>query len=426
MPGPTPYNRPEETVSDDPTVGSQLPVRRPGGGPRAHLEAKAGPEKGETFRLAPEVTLIGRDPSCDIQLSESAISRRHCRIDHLEDQWVLRNLSSNGTRIKRRQIQEHVLSDGDEIRLGAATRLLFVLEEQLAPTGARPQFRPRAAGGEPELPPEEEEEGESPDDEAAPSLFQRRRGLFIGLGTYLLVLLVGAILASIYLKGDGGAGHDSGIPRLALEKRIVPPGGSEPLRIDHTSPSGIWCVDNRGERILISHEDLHTGRARRVPGIRQAIDVEFLTPTQFKRRRRRNEIPPHYPYVLEGTRSRTEAKRLTHEAIQAYLVCDVPGNEKKLYYAVRFFQKALAHYGMRFLPDPAKDKIRQQATKKLINRVHDLYRQAIRSAKAGAYDKAIAAYDKILDYVPERGNLIYENVSRRLDAVQRKLRESRQ
>ena len=407
-------------MSDDPTAGSQLPARRTGGGPRAYLEARAGPEKGETFRLAPEATLIGRDPSCDIRLSESPISRQHCRIDHVEDQWVLRNLSANGTRIKREEIQEHVLSDGDEIRVGAKTRLVFVLEERALPAGARPQFRPRTAEGEAIGAAEEEEaeENETSEQEETPSLFQRRRGLFIGLAAYLGVLLVGGIVAAVYLKGDGGP-RARGIPQLAMEERIIPPGGSAPLRIVQRSLSGIWCVNNRGDQILVSQEDLKTGRARLVPGIRQAIDVEFYTQREFKRLKRRGEIDPDYPYVLDQDRSRTEAKRLTREAVQAWLICDVPGNERKLYDTVRFFQKALAHYGMRFLPDPAKDKIRQQATRKLVNRVHDLYRQAVRASKAGAYGKAIAAYDKILHYVPEHGNIIYRNVSRRLSAVRR-------
>ena len=412
-------------MSDDPTAGSQLPARRPGRGPRAHLEARGGPEKGESFRLAPGVTLIGRDPSCDVQLAESVISRRHCRIDHAGEEWVLRNLSSNGTRIKRKEIQEHVLSDGDEIRLGAGTRLVFVLEERALPEGARPQFRPRTAEGEPEGADEVEEAEPAEEEAEAPSLFQRRRGLFIGLAAYLGVLVVGGILAAVYLKGPADARRHAGIPRLALDARIIPPGGSEPLRIDHTSPTGIYCVNDRGKQILVSHEDLKTGRARRVPGIRQAIDVQYLTPTEFDRRRRQGRISSDYPYVLDHPRSRTRAERLKREAIQAYLVSDMPGNEEKLFYAVRYFQRALAHYGMRFLADPAEDKIRQKATSKLIDRVHTLYTEAGRLAKAGAYGKAIANYETILDYVPERENIIYRNVSRRLTDLRRKARARR-
>ncbi len=407
-------------MTDNPTGGSALPARRPGGGVRAHLESRGGPEKGDTFRLAPGVTVIGRDASCDIQLSEPAISRQHCRIDHAGDQWVLRNLSSNGTRIKRKEIEEHVLAGGDEIRIGAKTRLVFVLEERAAAEGTRPQFRPRTADGDAVGAAEEEEAEAAEEEEEQPSLFQRRRGLFIALGAYLALLILGGILAAVYLRSDGGGGRREGIPRLSLDARIIPAGGSEPLRVDRTSPTGIWCVNDRGEQILVPHEDLKADRARRVPGIRQAIDVQYLTPDEFERRRRRNEIAPDYPYVLERNRSRSRAERLKQEALQAYLVSDMPGNEEKLFYAVRYFQRAMAHYGMRFLPDPAEDKVRQQATRKLIDRIHELYREAVRLSKAGDYGGAIAAYEKILDYVPERENLIYRNVSRRLTDVRRK------
>ena len=412
-------------MADDPTAASQLPARRPGRSPRAHLEARAGPEKGETFRLAPGVTLIGRDPSCDIQLTESAISRQHCRIDHAGEEWVLRNLSSNGTRVKRTEIEEHVLSDGDEIRIGAKTRLVFLLEESALAEGARPQFRPRTAAAE-DLDTDEEEEPEAAEEEEeAPSLFKRRRGLFIGLAAYVGILVIGGIIAAIYLHGKGGTRRESGIPRLSLDARIIPPGGSEPLRIDHTSPTGIWCVNNRGEQILVSHEALRTGEARRVPGIRQAIDVKFLSPSEFDRRQRKGDISPNYPYVLATERSRTMAERFKREAIQAYLVSDMPGNEEKLFFAVRYFQRSLAHFGMQFLPDPAEDKIRQQATKKLIDRVDELYTEAVRVAKAGDFGGAVATYEKILDYVPERENFIYQNVTRRLTEIRRQIRASK-
>ena len=163
-------------MAANPDAGSNLPVPRPRSGSaaaRAHLESIAGPEKGQTFRVAPGTTLIGRDPSCDVALSESAVSRQHARIEHRGDQWTLRNLSPNGTRLNKKPIDEAVLSDGDVIRVGAKTRLRFLVETvAVSPTG-RPQFRPRTmeaqgeeTGGEPE--------GKG---EAKPPLFQRHKGL---------------------------------------------------------------------------------------------------------------------------------------------------------------------------------------------------------------------------------------------------------
>lgn len=416
-------------MADDPTAGSALPVRRPGG-ERAHLEAKAGPEKGTTFRVAPGATLVGRDPSCDVQLTETAISRQHCRIDREGDGWMLRNLSSNGTRIKRQAIDEHALSSGDEIRIGAKTRLVFVVEEIERAAGPRPQFRPRTAGVDAEAAAEEERAKEADADEEAEeeeeeSLLKRRKGLFIGLAAYMGVLVIGGIVAAIYFKGSGGAVRDRGIPLLALETRILPADGTMPLRIDRTGPGGIWCVTEQGNQVLVPHEDIKSGAARRVPGIRQAIDVEYISRRTFERLKRTGNAPPNYPYVLGETRSGRLAERYKNEAIQAYLVSDLPGNESKLFYAVRWFQKALAHYNSRVLADPADDRIRQNATKKLVRKVNDLYTEAVIHEKAGDFTAASATYEKVLDYVPERENIIYRNVTRRLTAVRKRIKEGK-
>lgn len=418
-------------MSDDQTADSALPVRRPAAasGARAHLEAKSGPEKGTTFRVAPGVTLIGRDPSCDVQLTETVISRQHCRIDRQGDDWILRNLSSNGTRVKRKTIEEHVLSGGDEIRIGAKTRLIFVVEEIEQAGGARPQFRPRTADAdaadiEAKAKEEAEAEAEAEGDEDVP-LLKRRRGLFIGLAVYMGVLVIGGVVAALYFRGDGGTSGPRGIPRLAMETRILPAGGGMPLRIDRTDPAGIWCVTEQGNQVLVPHEDIATGRARRVPGIRQAIDIEYITPREFERLKRTGKVSPDFPYVLERPRNGQLAERYKREAIQAYLVSDLHGNESKLFQAVRYFQKALSHYNSRVLADPADDRIRQNANKKLIEKINTLYSQAVIYEKAGDFTKASGTYEKLLDYVPERSNIIYRNVTRRLTDVRRRVKEGK-
>jgi len=203
-------------TSSDPS--RDVPARRPMGlapvtSARAHLQCTGGPEKGQTFRVAPGVTTIGRDPSCEVTVTEAAVSRQHCRIEHRGDQWLLKNLSDNGTRLNRKPTDEAPLADGDEIRIGAKTRLRFYVESvSLAPSG-RPQFRPRSAAEE-----EEEEEGApAPAGEEQPSILRRRKGLFIGLGIYFSVIVVGAIVAWIALRGTRGTA-DRQIELLGLSE----------------------------------------------------------------------------------------------------------------------------------------------------------------------------------------------------------------
>lgn len=416
-------------MADEPTSPTQPPAPRPGGGrgARAHLEVLAGPEKGETFRVAPGVTLVGRDPSCDVTLSETAISRQHCRIEHSGDEWILRNLSSNGTRIKRKTIEEHVLSDGDEIRIGAKTRMQFTLEEVARPTAGRPQFRPRTAGGETDQTEAEAEADQEPEEEEAPpSLFQRRKGLFIGLAVYVGLILIACIAYMVYEAGKGETARHSVILRLTLEAQIIPPGGSTPLRVEDSTPSGFICVHPSGRRITVPRTAIQSGEARWVPGIRDLIEVEYLTPEEFRRKREQGEVPANYHYVLEEkTRSLHRAKQYKNMALQAYMESELQGNEGKLLTAVRLFQKALAHYGMRFLPDHEDEKVRQAATRHLVETVAGLYKDANILEKAGNYERARDKYETIHDYIHEPHNLIHRNVSQRLRALREKIKKER-
>lgn len=101
--------------------------------------------------LAGRVLSIGRDPSNDLVLSDSMVSRRHAVLEQREDNFVLRdNNSSNGTLVNGdRVVSEHQLSDGDLVAIGSA-RLLFRKDEALVDAaalsvGATPS--PEGSGG---------------------------------------------------------------------------------------------------------------------------------------------------------------------------------------------------------------------------------------------------------------------------------------
>lgn len=396
-----------------------LPARRPRAqmtstGARAHLECRRGPEKGETFRVAPGATLIGRDASCDVVLSETVISRQHCRIDRRGDTWVLTNLSNNGTRVKKQSIDEHVLSDGDTIQIGAKTRLEFVVEEVAKLVSGQMQFRARG------LPHEEDEEEDKSDEteaeeEEAQSLFQRRRGLFIGLGVYLgVVLVIAAILGT---RGCGGSLRSHEIAALGVEAMVIPGPGAKPLRIlPRQSPDGVWAENELGVPVLIPREDFASGKASRVPGIRQAIDVQYYERYQFEQMVRNHEISPNHPYVVEK-RNRGLAEQYKKEAIKEYLVCHMPGKEASLLGSVRLFQQSLGYYGMTFFPDPDVNKTCLRAVEELIEKVHTLYTQAIIFERAGDLKQSWGSYQKVLRYVPEEHNPIFRNVSARITVL---------
>ncbi len=100
----------------------------------ARLEAVSGPLKGKLFPLAGDEVSIGRDPSNEISLLDSLVSRRHCIIRKEADGFRLQDLESrNNTFISGVPVKERVLVHGDQIRVGNS-----ILVFQGADTGAIP------------------------------------------------------------------------------------------------------------------------------------------------------------------------------------------------------------------------------------------------------------------------------------------------
>jgi transcriptional regulator with GAF, ATPase, and Fis domain len=94
--------------------GEQAAV--PGG---ARLEAVSGPLKGKVFPLAAGELSIGRDPSNEISLLDSLVSRRHCIIRKEAEAFRLLDLESrNNTFVSGVPIRDRVLVPGDQIRVG--------------------------------------------------------------------------------------------------------------------------------------------------------------------------------------------------------------------------------------------------------------------------------------------------------------------
>ena len=89
------------------------------------LVTVSGPRNGEVFELGEKLT-IGRDPSNTIHISDVAISRHHCVINH----GKLFDLDSlNGTFVNGIPIKERVLEPGDRISAGSS-QFIFITEEK--------------------------------------------------------------------------------------------------------------------------------------------------------------------------------------------------------------------------------------------------------------------------------------------------------
>ena len=83
-----------------------------------------GPLLGKRFALAGSQLVIGRGQDCDIMLDRDAVSRRHARVERAqqaEGGWRVVDLdSTNGSYVNDVQIRDHLLKDGDRLKIGNA------------------------------------------------------------------------------------------------------------------------------------------------------------------------------------------------------------------------------------------------------------------------------------------------------------------
>jgi diguanylate cyclase (GGDEF)-like protein len=96
-----------------------------------HLIVIAGNNVGKYYRLDRHVTYLGRGETCEVQIQDSGVSRKHARVLVEPDGGVwLEDLSStNGTFLENHRIDRHQLHDGDKIQLGRTTIIKFSLTD---------------------------------------------------------------------------------------------------------------------------------------------------------------------------------------------------------------------------------------------------------------------------------------------------------
>ncbi|VTU22646.1 Glycogen accumulation regulator GarA [Variovorax sp. PBL-H6] len=81
-----------------------------------------------------QVTLIGRDPECGVQIDSLGVSRRHASIHWSGDRFVLTDLESfNGTFVNNERVWEHSLQNGDAIAMGEC-QLRFLYSSKALPS----------------------------------------------------------------------------------------------------------------------------------------------------------------------------------------------------------------------------------------------------------------------------------------------------
>lgn len=208
------------------------------------LVVRRGPQPEKTFALTQELMVIGREALGDITINDPEVSRQHARLRRQGENYTIEDLgSTNGTFVNGARITgTHVLSNGDVIGLGETVTLMYqasvdeALDTIVAPGAAyaplpelaasppppfgsfepepepepayappppfspepepsapsRPPTTARSVTPPPFVPPAEEEE-EKP---------KRRKGLFIGCGCLLLLVICAITLGVAKLFWD--------------------------------------------------------------------------------------------------------------------------------------------------------------------------------------------------------------------------------
>jgi DNA-binding NtrC family response regulator len=98
--------------------------------PRARLTVVKGPDKGKEVVLEGQTVVVGSDEACQLQLTDSAVSRRHFELSGGPGGYRMRDLkSTNGIFIEHVQVLDAKLSEKTRMHLGR-TELRFEPERK--------------------------------------------------------------------------------------------------------------------------------------------------------------------------------------------------------------------------------------------------------------------------------------------------------
>jgi diguanylate cyclase (GGDEF)-like protein len=99
---------------------------------KACLVVIRGRSVGWVHELTQHPSVVGRSPDVNLTIDDSAVSRRHARIEPSADGYVLVDLgSTNGVFVNGLRVDRHALKDGDRIQIGTTTILKFCFQDEL-------------------------------------------------------------------------------------------------------------------------------------------------------------------------------------------------------------------------------------------------------------------------------------------------------
>lgn len=102
-----------------------------------------GPDRGAKWTCDPSLPVaIGQSAACEVRLSDREVSRRHARLDVVDEAWRIRDLgSTNGTWVDGVRVIEAFLVAGTRVRIGATVLELTARPSDSAARTPAPEQR---------------------------------------------------------------------------------------------------------------------------------------------------------------------------------------------------------------------------------------------------------------------------------------------
>jgi hypothetical protein len=88
------------------------------------------PVSGPPIDVVKDQSMVGRDPSCEIVVTDGSVSRRHARLEKRGGTWwVVDQGSANGTYVNSLKVAEQALRHHQELRFGALAFRVDIVED---------------------------------------------------------------------------------------------------------------------------------------------------------------------------------------------------------------------------------------------------------------------------------------------------------
>ena len=84
----------------------------------SRLDLYVNYELQASIKLQGSDVILGRAPSCAVQIPDTTVSRRHAVIYAEEADHAIENFGANGTKVNGKRISRQILKHGDAISIG--------------------------------------------------------------------------------------------------------------------------------------------------------------------------------------------------------------------------------------------------------------------------------------------------------------------